>query len=67
MARRIFRTTYSKGRPSRSYIAMKKAGSMRAIIRNIAPVFPSVLRVCRYPGLPTTAAPPIQLTWRLVR
>lgn len=31
----------SKGRPSRSYIAIKKAGSMSAIIRNIAPVPPS--------------------------
>ena len=48
-------------------VAMKKAGSMSAIIRNIAPVPPSAWRVSRYTGIPTAAAPPKQISWRRVR
>ena len=35
---------FSSGRPSRSYIARKKNGSMRPIIRNMAALFPILPR-----------------------
>ena len=47
LARMIFRTTFSKGRPSRSYMASINAGSMTASMRNMAPVLPIELRDSR--------------------
>jgi hypothetical protein len=66
-ARAIFRATFSNGRPSFSYMAKKNAGSIRAIIRNIAPVLPRTERVNRYAGMPMIAAAPKQSNCLLVR
>jgi hypothetical protein len=54
----MFRNTFSKGRPSLSYIAKKKNGSIKTIIKSIANIFPIAERVKRYVGIPTTAADP---------
>ena len=43
----MFRSTFSKGNPSRSYMAKKKHGSMSAIISSMAAVFPITERVSR--------------------
>ena len=56
----MFINTFSNGKPSRSYIAKKKHGSISVIINNIAPMFPIAERVKRYVGMPTTAAAPKQ-------
>lgn len=46
----MFRTTFSKGRPSFSYIAMRNAGSMIPSMRNMAPVPPMAPRVSKIHG-----------------
>jgi len=63
----MFRNTFSKGSPSRSYIAKKKNGSMRTIIKSIANIFPIAERVNRYVGMPTTAADPKHINCRFVK
>ena len=44
----MFRTTFSSGSPSFSYIASRNAGSATAIIKNMAPVLPMELRASRW-------------------
>jgi hypothetical protein len=65
--RAMFRNTFSKGKPSRSYMAKKKQGSMRTIIKSIAIMFPMAERVKRYVGMPITAAIPKQINCLFVR
>lgn len=65
--RNRLRSTFSKGRPSRSYMAKKKHGSMRPIIRSRAGLFPMWERVNRYAGMPMAAATEKQISWRFVR
>lgn len=47
MARAMFRNTFSKGKPSRSYMANRKQGSMSVIIKSIAPMLLIAERVKR--------------------
>jgi len=56
----------SAGMPSRSYIAIKKAGSIKAIISSTAVSLPSAPRVAKKTGTPIAAAVPKQTTCRLV-
>jgi hypothetical protein len=63
----IFRATFSAGRPSFSYIAKKKKGSMSAIIKIMAALLPIAERVKRYVGIPITAAAPKHSNCRFVR
>ena len=66
-ARMILRTTFSKGSPSFSYIAIRNAGSISAIIRNSAALFPITGLRNMYDGIPMTAAPPKHISWRFVK
>ena len=63
----IFATTFSKGRPSFSYIAMKKNGSMIVTIRMAAILEPIGFLMNRYNGIPTTAASEKKINCRFVR
>ena len=62
MAQMILRNTFSKGKPSRSYMANRKHGSMSIIIKSIAPMLLIAERVKRYVGMPITAAVPKQIS-----
>gem|GEM_PF-2712178 len=66
-ARTILRTTFSKGSPSFSYIAIRNAGSMSPIIRNSAALFPMTGLRNMYDGIPIIAAPPKHKSWRFVK
>ena len=43
----MFRTTFSAGSPSRSYMASRNAGSMMVIIKSMAPVLLIAERVSK--------------------
>ena len=63
----MFLNTFSKGRPSFSYMANRKHGNMRPIIRNSAGLFPMWERVNRYMGTPIPPAMEKQISWRFVK
>jgi hypothetical protein len=62
-----FRSIFSAGWPSRSYIAKKKNGSINPIISIAAPSFPMVPRLNKYVGTPTAAADEKHMSWRFVK
>lgn len=66
-ARMMFRTTFSKGRPSFSYIAMRNAGSMIPSMRNMAPVPADGPTGQQIDGDAHQPPPPKQISCRLVR
>lgn len=63
----IFPITFSKGRPSFSYIAIKKNGSMTVTIRIADTLEPRGFFTSRYNGTPTTAANEKKISCRFVR
>ena len=65
--RMIFPITFSKGRPSFSYIAIKKNGSMTVTIRIADTLEPRGFFASRYNGTPTTAASEKKISCRFVR
>ena len=66
MLRMMLNRIFSAGMPSLSYIAMKKAGSMNAIISSTAVWLPSAPLVAKNTGTPIAAAEPKHTICRLV-
>ena len=62
-----FLNSFSAGCPSFSYMAKKKKGIIRPIIRSTAAELPMAPRVRKYTGSPTSAARLKQISWRFVR
>ena len=65
--RMMLNRIFSAGSPSFSYIAMKKAGSISAIIKSTAEELPMAPRVAKKTGTPIAAAAPKHTACLLVK